>query len=459
MAFATTAIRYGWVALVSLGVITGTTIYVLDNTRKQVKPEDIIELALGVHERCLATQYQTNPVAYWVTPPSFVRTWYSNVYTTNGVTIYTNIVTNTIGWHIDRDMMVSLDTTISNLIPYYVDTNTVYSGSTNIVLLTVTGLWAALQIGDKTNKFTSTPCWINQVQTNYLICYTSYWPTNGATFPTTNNYTSTVNGVINYGTNWDGTNVGWGVISNWPSEVVQTTNAATYGDYPWQIYTEDLEERYKVLNALRITEPTSPDKTHVLANGDTGYGDMHTNYPALYDMTISQFTTNQYSTTNNITFDEFDDISLVYEAQWSSFYMEGGNYEGWRRGAIASVSVQITDSSITTQIESSVCAYGKATTCEGIFHYVFYVQTNRFNDNSYSISTNIYTLMTTISNEFFLFDPHTKIPTEGTVPDVPSATEFTPDLLEQWEVITGFMVKDIHYLRNWQFNYCTNKYW
>lgn len=184
-------------------------------------------------------------MAYRVAPPSFVRTWYSNVYTTNGVTIYTNIVTNTIGWQIDRAMMVSLDATIKLLVTNYVNTNV--PGAT----LTVTGLWATLGIGDKTNKFTSTPCWTNPVQTNYLICYTSYWPTNGANFPTTNNYTSTVNQIINYGTNWDGTNVGWGTISNWPSEIVRTTNAATYGDYPWQIYVGDLEERYKVLYSLK----------------------------------------------------------------------------------------------------------------------------------------------------------------------------------------------------------------
>jgi hypothetical protein len=193
MAFSVQVIRYGWVALASLGVITGATIYVANNQRHQVKPQDIIEITLGTYERCLATQTSTNPT-YSVTPPSFVRTWTSNVYTTNGVTVYTNIVTNTIGWHIDRDMMISLDTTIKALVPYYVDTNTVYDGTTNIVTLTVTGLWASLGIGDRTNKFTREPCWTNPVST-----------------------------------------------------------AATYGDYPWQIYAEDLQERYKVLNALKYS--------------------------------------------------------------------------------------------------------------------------------------------------------------------------------------------------------------
>jgi len=186
MGFTTQAIRYGWVALASLGVLTGTTIYTLTPTRKQVKPQDIIELALGTDERVMALQTGTNALGapiYPVARPSFVRSWKD----TNGTSIS---MTNTIGWHTDRAMMISLDTTIKDIVPYYCDTNTVYDGTTNIAMLTVTGLWASLGIGDGTNKFTRTP------------------------------------------------EIG--------------TNAATYGDYPWQIYVEDLQERYKVLEALKI---------------------------------------------------------------------------------------------------------------------------------------------------------------------------------------------------------------
>jgi hypothetical protein len=250
MAFSTQVIKYGWVALASLGVITGTTIYVANNQRHQVKPEDIIEIAVGTHERCLATQYSTNPVLYHVSPPTFERIWYSNVYTSNGVTVYTNIVTNTIGWHINKTMMVSLDSTIKSLVPYYCDPNTVYDGTTNIVMLTVTGLWASLEIGDKTNKFAREPAWTNPVSTNWIVNYTSYWPsTNGTAINI--NYTSDYRQVVNYAQSWTATGGHvWVTSSNWASQVVKITNAATYGDYPWQIYKEDLEERYKVLNAL-----------------------------------------------------------------------------------------------------------------------------------------------------------------------------------------------------------------
>lgn len=255
MAFSTQAIKYGWVALTSLGVLTGVAIYVANNQRRQIKPEDIIQPVLGTVERCLTTQYSTNPVSYYVDPPSFVRTWYSNVYTTNGVAIYTNIVTNTIGWHLDRDMMVSLDATIKALVPYFCDTNTVYDGTTNIVMLTVTGLWASLGIGNKTNLFTREPCWTNPISTNWIVNYTSYWPSTNGT-ATNVNYTSDYRQVVNYAQSWTATGGHvWVSASNWASVVVTVTNAVTYGELPWRIYVEDLQERYKVLNALSIYKP------------------------------------------------------------------------------------------------------------------------------------------------------------------------------------------------------------
>jgi len=209
MSFSTTAIKYGWVYLTVLGVL-GTTIYKVANTRQQVKPEDIIEIALGVHERCLATQYDTN--LYYVDPPSIVRTWTD----AGGASI---IVTNTIGWHTDRAMMVELDAKIKALIPYYIDPDS-WGPATNSFgsILTVTGLFATLQIGDKTNKFTRTPA------------------------------------------------IG--------------TNVATYGDYPWQIYVEDLQERYKVLNAMERTV----DNRRVVTN-QSWYGLISSYWGDAYDPT------------------------------------------------------------------------------------------------------------------------------------------------------------------------------
>jgi len=201
MSFATQAIMYGWTALASLGGLTNLTIYNAANTRHQVKAEDVIQVALGEHERCLSTQTATNPT-YAVAPVDYVRTWTSNAYTTNGVTVYANIMTNCIGWHPDRDMLTAMDGTIKTLVPQFVGPNMPADGSADIAMLSVTGLFASLQIGDHTNQFTRTPCWTN--------------------FPGTTN---------------------------------ATTNAATYGDYPWQIYVVDLQERYKVLYSCQTTCP------------------------------------------------------------------------------------------------------------------------------------------------------------------------------------------------------------
>jgi hypothetical protein len=107
-------------------------------------------------------------------------------------------------------MMNSLDNTIKELVPNFADVNMSYDGLTNeVVMLTVTGLWASLGIGDRTNKFTRTPA------------------------------------------------IG--------------TNVATYGNYPQQIYVTDLQERYKVLNALRYTRQDAlvVEQASIVRNGNT----------------------------------------------------------------------------------------------------------------------------------------------------------------------------------------------
>jgi len=174
MAISWQQIRYGWVALASLGIITGTTIYVANNQRKQIKPQDIIEIAVGVHERCLATQYREgSSLLFHVPPPEYVREW------SDGTT-----QTNALGWIVDKQLMIELDSKIKDLVPYFIDPVTSNA-------LTVTGVWAELNIGDGVDQFTRTPA--------------------------------------------------------------LGTNDASYGNYPWQIYALDLAERYKVLWKLQWT--------------------------------------------------------------------------------------------------------------------------------------------------------------------------------------------------------------
>ena len=133
MSIATHAIKYGWVYLATLTLGTGT-IFMADPILRRITLHDRIEVTMAVVERCIAAG---------VTPPSIVRTWTD----TNGVSV---IMTNALAWRDDLSMKVELDDKIKAIVPSYVDPVTLQA-------LTVTGLWASLNIGDGTNKFTQTP--------------------------------------------------------------------------------------------------------------------------------------------------------------------------------------------------------------------------------------------------------------------------------------------------------------
>jgi hypothetical protein len=248
------ALNYGWAALLSLGSLTNSTIYNFGATRQLIVPEDVIEIAVGIPERCVATQTGSN--SYGLTPPTIIRTWYSNAYSSNSVVSNAYTVTNTIGWFTDREMLVSHDATLRAAVVLYYPTNAVET--TNLNYLTITGVWAALPVGDTTSQFTQVPCWTNQTVTNYLICYTSYWPTDGATFPTTNCYTSTFDQVVNYGASWTATGgVVWATLSNcWASWATSMIQTQVFGEWPWLAYPQSFEERYKVAWYLQKTAHT-----------------------------------------------------------------------------------------------------------------------------------------------------------------------------------------------------------
>lgn len=141
------------------------------------------ESVLGVSERCYATQYQTNPATYHVSPP-FVKT-------------------NSAGWYLDQSTMGTMASKIKSLVPYYVNPDTVYTGTTNISMLSVTGVWAELGIGDHVNQFTCIPA--------------------------------------------------------------SGTNPPTYGDYPWRMYEQDLVERCEVLSILCKTA-FNPGNSNIRTN-------------------------------------------------------------------------------------------------------------------------------------------------------------------------------------------------
>lgn len=498
MSFPTTALKYGWVYLTALGVITGTTIYVLNNTRQQVKPEDIIEIALGTYERCLATQTSTNPVIYSVAPTNLVQSWvktnalvlngtaYKVCYTsywpsttgvgtvqsytssvqpsinyavswtaTNGW-VWTNVstwpsitvtdayetVTNTIGWFPDRDYMISLDTTIKALVPYYVDTNTVYDGTTNIVMLTVTGLWASLGIGDHTNQFTRTPCWTNPISTNWIVNYTSYWPSTSGVI-TNICYTSDYRQVVNYAESWTATGGHvWVASSNWASEVVTVTNTATYDAYPWQIYVEDLQERYKVLNALKYTQPA--------ASGiSTGWYDVPDTFE--YGSWNDAKAHSEANFTNDVTYSEVE-----FQCFTAGFlYTNNASYMSWIR--TFRLSAPTLASSLNTSISHNIYFLLKPTLSEmpGTL-----TKTNGavFDDNGLGLTLNTWTVVT--NYPFGLTEGTAPTwcnePTTASAPGWFFESQYTGFIESRGFVIKAANQKNIV---DWQFNYCTNKYW
>lgn len=154
------------------------------------------QCARGVNERCWATQYSTNPVSYHVAP-----------------------FTNDSCWYLDQSLMGTMASKAKELVTRYANPDTVYSGTMNITMLTVAGVWEELEIGDHTSQFTQT-------------------------FAT-------------------------------------GTNAATYGDSPWRICYEHLDERYDVLNVCKkrllgsyagTSFPTVVRTAKISGEGDTPDG-------------------------------------------------------------------------------------------------------------------------------------------------------------------------------------------
>lgn len=404
-------VNYGWVCPTNM-TLTNDTIYV--NTNKQmISIEDAVELVLGTYERCLVTLYQTNPIAYRVAPWTNIQTFFELSYTSNSVTTNSAIKTNAFGWYIEQNLLTNLDAKIKALVPYYVDTNTVYDGSTNIVMLTVTGLWDSLKIGDGTNQFTIVPPWTN-ITTNWLVNYTNYYPfTNGST--TNIIYTTAFYQAVSYATNWDGTNWGWGTISNWPNIIVTSIQTTVYGTLGtnWHFYTDAFKERFKVLNALKITTNTITWDNLISQHG---YSDGLTNRDAAIAAAWAD-RTNHFS------------IGAVPGEHFQIYDKGGGNWDAdcdFFQG-------QLYTNGLNTNIACNLSFYLYTTSQITSPTHVY----EAF-DSGYSLGLN------TITN------PYICPPVEW-VEDWPTAP------VQFW----GYWAVDekSYFLADWQFLYCTNKYW
>jgi len=220
MALSVNQIRYGWAALTGL-VITGATIFIVGNTRQNFAPQDIVEIAVATDERCIGIQ--TADGVYPVDRPSYIRMLYTNTYGPTSVVAHAQAVTNTITWQIDAVMIQDLQGKIKGLIPKYRD-------STTWDLLTVTGVFAELGVGNGVSDFTQAPAIGTNPATYGALSYHLYetnlvemyrvlaslqWASNG--------YMKVVGGAIYL---WDG--VDWVVNGSTLTNAAFGSNASFY---------------------------------------------------------------------------------------------------------------------------------------------------------------------------------------------------------------------------------------
>ena len=213
MGFAVEAVAYGWMAVAGLLTQTGT-IFVVDAPTNYLRASghDQVQMIVSTWERAEATRTGTN--SWDVDPQIEIREWYSNDYSVlitqvvGGVTsviptLYTNVVTNTFGWRSDYAMMTNADAKMRDAVPYFAKTSS-YEGEISFDMLSITGQFADLEIGNLTNLFTQTPCFTNNV-----------------------------------------------------GETNETTNAATYGAWARRWHVIPMRERYKLAYSLEKTAPTA----------------------------------------------------------------------------------------------------------------------------------------------------------------------------------------------------------
>jgi len=219
-----TTLKWGTVVAAGLA-LTSATLWV-NHTWRQVEAPDMIELVEGVKERAAVHTNLSLPPSGEITPI------------------------------VSRAQMQWVMTSAKALVPYFVNPATnVNAVSGAAVMLTVTGLWHTLQIGDGTNKWTVSPCWTNAPYTNWVYAYTNWYPSNDA--PHSLCYTAREFHAVSYATNLTTNGYGWGTYSNAAEQVVPAkVRPAIYSntlDTVQVIYKETFIECYKVLHALSNT--------------------------------------------------------------------------------------------------------------------------------------------------------------------------------------------------------------
>ena len=386
MSIATTSLKYGWKVLAILTIGTGT-IFVVPNVLNRITTKDRIEVILAVVERCLATQTGTNPATYGVDPPSIVRTWTD----TNGASV---IVTNAIAWRDDLSMKVELDAKLEALCPYYVDANSVYDGTTNIVMHTFTGLLTSLDLGDHTN-FTAIPA------------------------------------------------IG--------------TNAATYGPWAWRNYIVAWQERYKVLEVLKVTKGnivriSIGKATQAPDNDEYWAGSNFTPFSVASAQAESKWATAAITTNTSSYYGKIFSVSMGSDVYEGSGYM----------AAIAVRSVVLSRIA-NTEISHKNDYYMTFSMTQSRRDYYGWSYPMRwfepspqlvFDANGSSFDTNGYNLVS--SGAYGTNNPWTTSIGFSAIPNWCAPPVLTPSLLSSYQ---GCMENASEVITDWQFNYCTNKFW
>jgi len=536
---------------------------------------------------------------FYVNPPTINTTWTTNEYTTNlypetyylikysnslgvvtnavltntwvnRVVIYTNTVIDTFGFHVSAPV---LDATIKALIPYFIDPDSLAEGSSDIIRLTVTGVWDKLRIGNggpnytydtngnitATNmgtSFTREPCWTNQASTNYVISYTNDAST--LTYAGNN---------VNVRSNYEGmtyqdriyfysTNISW-VTNNYTSSVPQTglnfvalmnvttqitygiqyatniiedryqklmspaytnldfdtpflkpatTNNVSFGNLPWHMYPEDLQERYKVLQALQITRdksiygPTYDESFNQRAGrcktrgslywswSSEGWGEAHTNW----NEAVAQMAINW---TNN--FDEIQDWNVSLFESYASHYSYNPKYiawiAGWGEYMIETLNTYVTNaysikvfpdeinhqtefwykSQTNKTLSGDFGWYSISATTVDIYEVNGFPEdsgdgtwhlltsdpagwtTNAYNTNGWSVAWGS-------GSDIQSMPPECDEPIQNVSQRNFTTWAATPPVIQSnvWSEARGGPIYNTEAeIYRWQFNYCTNKYW
>ena len=389
MSIATTALRYGWKVLAILTIGTGS-IFVADNVLNRITTKDRIEVTLAVVERCMATQTGTNPATYGVDPPSIVRTWTD----TNGASV---TMTNAIAWRDDLSMKVELDAKLEALCPYYVDTNSVYDGTTNIVMHTFTGLLTSLDLGDHTN-FTAIPA------------------------------------------------IG--------------TNIATYGPWAWRNYIVAWQERYKVLEAMKYntsatiswsssneTENIYPSNSaYALASGDPNWPynpptvswDFENGWDIIKNVCIS----------NGVFYGGGTDIPRRYTIGRHRHYIpylpDAWNVWFYYEYYYPKITVALVPTNFL--VDCTLFVY--ATSLEA----TEWIWDSEFTSNQWHVAE----VFHNITNGTFYGSKIGNNDIDFNFASDPTTTNYAPYSKSCGK---GYQISGKMALLNWQFNYCTNAYW